>query len=249
MFTIVVDSGQSLHEIHSGKIIAAYGKQNIFDKKLNRNFIIHKSFLNGVKFHLDESLFNILEKDAIQILVLKGIYCGINSVNDNKVTVCFLEDRRKVQSNHRDQIKILMEGNKNFEGLFVKSVINAINDVPVYGTGNIFFGKKELVKDGIYFIGDSAAVIAPLAGDGIGMAMQNAKLISEIFEKQRSNGLDTLQTELKYLREWENLFKKRLLIAKTIQNIIMNNHYGKLSYYIIRTFPGLLENIISATRG
>ena len=194
-------------------------------------------------------MFNILEKDAIQILVLKGIYCGINSVNDNKVTVCFLEDRRKVQSNHRDQIKILMEGNKNFEGLFVKSVISAINDVPVYGTGNIFFGKKELVKDGIYFIGDSAAVIAPLAGDGIGMAMQNAKLISEIFEKQRSNGLDTLQTELKYLREWENLFKKRLLIAKAIQNIIMNNHYGKLSYYIIRTFPGLLENIISATRG
>ncbi len=249
MYTLVVENGQSLQKIHCGKVIAAYGKQNILDKKLNRNFAARKSSLNGVKFHLNESLFNVLKKDTIHIIVSKGIYCGINSVNDNKVTVCFLENRREIQSNTRDQIKFLTDGNKNFKSLFANGVISAINDLPVYGTGNIFFGKRELVKNGIYFIGDSSAVIAPLAGDGIGMAMQNARLISEIFEKQRSDGLDNIQTELYYIREWKKLFKKRLLIAKLIQNIIMNNHYRKFGYNIIKIFPGLLENIINATRG
>lgn len=247
--TLIVDNGQSSQEIFCDKVIAAYGKQNILDKKLNRDFTNHKSFLNGVKFHLDKSSFNVLEKDAIQIFAANGIYCGINSVGENKATVCFLGNRREVQGSPRDQIKALMDGNKNFKKLFGENIISIINDLPIYGTGNIYFGKRELVKNGIYFIGDSSAVIAPLTGDGIGMAMQSAKLISEIFEKQKSDGIDSLQTELLYIREWKKIFKKRIFIAKSIQNIIMNNHYRKISYSIIKTFPSLIANIISATRG
>ncbi len=247
--TLVVNNDQSSQTIVCNKVIAAYGKQNILDKKLNRNFVTKKSFLNGVKFHVDESLFNVLEKDAIQIFAAKGIYCGINSVDENIATVCFLENRQMTQNNPRDQIKTLMDGNKNFELIFANGFINSVNDLPVYGTGNIFLGKRELVKNGIYFIGDSSAVIAPLAGDGIGMAMQSAKLISKTFDKQRSDELDDFQTELFYKREWGRLFRKRILIAKLIQNIIMNNYFRRIGYSIIKTFPGLLESIITATRG
>lgn len=247
--TLVVDNGKSSQTILCSKVIAAYGKQNILDKKLNRNFATKKSFLNGVKFHVDESLFNGLEKNAIQIFAAKGIYCGINSVDENIVTVCFLENRSETQGNPKEQIKTLMDGNKNFELIFANGFINSVNNLPVYGTGNIFLGERELVKNGIYFIGDSSAVIAPLAGDGIGMAMQSAKLISKTFDKQRSDGFNNLQAELLYIHEWEKLFKKRLLIAKLIQNIIMNNRYRRIGFSVIKTFPGLLENIIIATRG
>ncbi len=247
--TLVVNNDQSSQTVLCNKVIAAYGKQNILDKKLNRNFVTKKSFLNGVKFHVDESLFNVLEKDAIQIFAAKGIYCGLNFVGENKATVCFLENRSETQGNPKEQIKTLMEGNKNFNLLFANGFINEVNNLPVYGTGNIFLGERELVKNGIYFIGDSSAVIAPLAGDGIGMAMQSAKLISKTFEKQRSDGIDDLLTELLYIREWKKLFKKRILIAKLIQNIIMNNYYRRIGSGIIKTFPGFLENIITATRG
>ncbi len=249
LITLVIDNGYSPQKIFCDKVIAAYGKQNILDKKLNRDFTSNKSFLNGIKFHIDESLFNVLEKDTIQIFVSKGIYCGVNFVGDKKVTVCFLENRRKIQYNPRNQIKYLMEANKNFRLLFTKEIISAIDDLPPYGTGNIYFGKKDLVREGVYFIGDSSAVIAPFAGDGIGIAMQSAKLISDIFEKQRSNNLNNIQTELFYIQEWKKLFKKRLLIAKSVQNIIMNNSFRGIGYKIIRTFPGLLGYIIRATRG
>jgi len=245
--SLVVDNGQSSQTILCSKVIAAYGKQNILDKKLNRKFVTHKSSLNGVKFHVDESLFNFLEKDTIQIFVANGIYCGVNSVGENKITLCFLENRREAQGNPKDQIKNLSNENKNFELLFANGFINEVNNVPVYG--NIFLGKRELTQNGIYFIGDSSVVIAPLAGDGIGMAMQSAKLISRTFEKQESGKLSDAQTEQYYIREWKKLFKRRILIAKMIQNIIMNNRYMKIGYSVIKTFPGLLENIINSTRG
>ena len=46
----------------------------------------------------------------------------------------------------------------------------------IFGTGNIYFGKKNLVENGIYMVGDASGIIAPLSGDGIGMAFESAKI-------------------------------------------------------------------------
>ncbi|MHB1688558.1 MAG: hypothetical protein ACYCVH_14490 [Ignavibacteriaceae bacterium] len=73
--------------------LAAYGKQNILDKTLNRSFAGQKSFLNGIKFHLPKSgLKNILPNE-IRIYVSNGIYCGVNEVDNDTITLCFLENR------------------------------------------------------------------------------------------------------------------------------------------------------------
>jgi hypothetical protein len=38
-----------------------------------------------------------------------------------------------------------------------------LNSANVYGTGNIHFGKREVVENGIIMVGDSARVIAPIS--------------------------------------------------------------------------------------
>jgi flavin-dependent dehydrogenase len=53
-------------------------------------------------------------------------------------------------------------------------------------------------------IGDSARVISPLAGDGIGMAMESAKILSEIISK---NTIDESHRENLYL-DLETILKK-----------------------------------------
>jgi flavin-dependent dehydrogenase len=247
-YTLFIDGGTSLQEIYANKIIGAYGKQNILDKYLNRSFIYNKSSLNGIKFHFDETLFNGLDKKAIQIYTSKGIYCGINYVDEKKVTVCFLENRKESKSNPREQLKTLMKTNKSFGNLFDKRAEQFINDMTIYGTGNIYFGKRELVVNGIYMIGDSAAVIAPLAGDGIGMAFQSALLIAEVFQMQRAAGMDNEETEKFYIQEWKRTFKRRLYIAKLLQDIILNNYSRKIGFLIVSNFIQLLPKIIRSTR-
>lgn len=248
-YRITIQDGFFLSEISADKVIAAYGRQNILDKKLNRMFLNNRSYLNGIKFHIDDSAFNNLEKDTIKIFTSDEIYCGINTVDENKVTVCFLEKRKSSLAHPREQLKKLMRTNKSFGNLFNESVFKVLEDLPVYGTGNIYFGNRELVKDGIYMIGDAAAVIAPLAGDGIGMAVESARLVADVFHRQRFEKLDDLETEKIYYKEWRSLFNKRISTAKAVQKIILNSYSRKIGFHLVKTFPGIIRKMIHATRG
>jgi flavin-dependent dehydrogenase len=247
-FTLIIDDGPSLQEIYSSKIIGAYGKQNILDKSLNRSFAYSKSSLNGIKFHIDECFFNGLDKNAIQIFTSRGIYCGVNYVDENKVTICFLENRKASRSNPKEQLKTLMRTNKSFGSLFNNNIEQSLSDLTLHGTGNIYFGNRELVVNGIFMIGDSAAVIAPLAGDGIGMAFQSAHLISEVFQIQRVCGMDDIETEKFYIEEWKRTFRRRLFAAKLMQNIILNNYSRKIGFFAMSNFIQLLPKMIRSTR-
>lgn len=230
-------------------VIAAYGKQNILDKKLNRNFIEKKSKINGVKYH-----FNICElpgfnKNEIHIYSADSIYCGVNAVNDNMVTVCFLEDRNKFNISSRDHLRYLISQNSGLSEIISENFERLMDINPIYGTGNIYFGNREIVKDGILMSGDAGQVIAPLAGDGISMALQNARLLTYILELKRMNNLDSKKTQLTYISLWKKEFRKRLFIASFIQKILFSKYLSVMSGRIAAIYPGIIRFMINATRG
>ncbi len=167
------------------RVIAAYGKQNILDKLLGRKYISYKSGLSGIKFHIDEKYFNDFNKDEIQIYAGDQIYCGINAVNEGMITLSFLEDRKKYHIPAKHHLLELFNKNIKFNNLFKTDLQTLLNNSTLFGTGNIYFGKKDLIENGIYMIGDAAGMIAPLTGDGIGMAFESAKLISDIFRREK----------------------------------------------------------------
>ena len=86
-------SKQHPDTISSHYVIAAYGKRNSLDSKLKRNFTSYKSNLDGIKYHVHKKYLRNVKDDQIQIFTADGIYCGVNSVSDEEVTFCFLEDR------------------------------------------------------------------------------------------------------------------------------------------------------------
>ncbi|HSP87394.1 MAG TPA: hypothetical protein VLN45_04625, partial [Ignavibacteriaceae bacterium] len=112
----------------------------------------------------------------------------------------------------------------------------------------IYFGKKNIVENGIFMIGDSGGVIAPLAGDGIGIAMQSGKLIADLFLKKRNENLSDNEMELLFKKSWYKLFSGRMRKAKIIQNIILKNFTRNSGFFIARKFPSLLSYLIESTR-
>lgn len=244
---VILSSDETL-KINSKLLIGAYGKQNILDKKLNRNFVNDKSQLNGVKFHLPVNMLNEFHAEEIRIYFDEGFYCGINQVNETEVTVCFLEFRNKSQVSPRDRLLEVIKNNHKFNILFTNAAIDFIKSANVYGTGNIYFGKRELVEDGIIMIGDSARVIAPLAGDGIGMAMENAKLIYECIDKY---GLDLSNRNIiinEYQKMYRRIFTRRLITAKTIQNIVFNNKLNGAAFRVMSALKIKPGKLIEHTR-
>jgi flavin-dependent dehydrogenase len=249
-FRLNILNGQGCNEeISSDFVIAAYGKQNILDKKLDRGFTNERSHLNGIKFHIDKKYLSLFPEDEIQIYASQGIYCGVNSVSESEVTLCFLEDRNNYSDSARSHLVSLMDRNDKFADIFNKDFLYVINEIQVYGTGNIFFGRKELVEDGIFMIGDAAGVIAPLAGDGIGMAMETAELLAGILINGSQNKLKPKILERQYVSDWKGHFKKRLFSAGIVQKLILTNNLRKAGIGLVNIFPTILPKIVQLTRG
>lgn len=232
--------------LNSKIIIAAYGRQNILDKYSGRNFYGKKSKLNGIKFHIAKAHFNNFKSEEIQVYTGRDIYCGLNAVDDKTITLCFLEKKNKIQYSPKELLLQLSRQNKKFNTLLNQDFFDSIDKLAVYGTGNIYFGKRDIVNEGIFYIGDAAGVIAPLVGDGIGMAVQSAGLVSDILIR---NKLVQGNSGAEYEKEWRNMFLRRISLAGFIQKSVLNNSFRLLSINMISLFPNALSMIIKYTRG
>lgn len=248
IFEVLCKTSDGVRTFTAKDVIAAYGKQNILDRSLQRDFISHRSGYNGIKYHINKDMMNGFADDEIRIYASHGIYCGVNCLSDTEATICFLSDKN---TNHLDpklSLNELLDKNPKFRILFVGDPVTAMQKLPVYGTGNIYFGRRNLVENGIYMIGDAARVIAPLAGDGIGMAIESGELIARVLTESKKNNLSKQSTETLYEKEWEELFSKRISVARSLQHVALNSRGGNIGGAVMEHFPLLTEKLIQWTR-
>ena len=238
-----------VQEIESKYVIAAYGKRNHLDAKLNRKFATHKSNLDGIKYHINKKFLRNVSDHQIQIYSVDGIYCGVNSVSNDEVTFCFLEDRRSQSRTPIQSMKHLAERNEKFKSLFSSRIEDAFLLNRVYGAGNICFGSRNKVENGIFMIGDAAQVIAPLAGDGISMAMDSAKLSSNLFNEKKKKNITDAELYNMYEIEWHRKFNRRLRISLFIQNVLFKKVGRRIGLGGLKFFPQALNYFIKTTRG
>ncbi|MDR3627816.1 MAG: hypothetical protein P4L45_13325, partial [Ignavibacteriaceae bacterium] len=104
-------------------------------------------------------------------------------------------------------------------------------------------------ENGIFMIGDAAGVIAPITGDGIGMAFQSAEIISQILNNVRSGKYSIKEAGNHYQTEWDSLFRKRIYISYIIQRVVLNGCGRMLSVNILNNIPKILPYFIGVTRG
>ncbi|MFA3783573.1 NAD(P)/FAD-dependent oxidoreductase [Melioribacteraceae bacterium 4301-Me] len=247
-YSVLFEYNKKLLKITAKEVIAAYGKRNVLDKHLNRKFVSSKSRLNGVKFHISKERLSSYNQNTISIFIADDIYCGINCVDDEMATICFLKNDLLRTISAREHVLYLCKQNKFFGELLQKVSEEELNKIKLYGAGDIHFGKKEIVQNGIFMIGDAARVIAPLIGDGIGCAVQNAKLLSEIINEKVKKNLKRNSTEEIYKHEWHKLFNKRFQTANLIQHILFNKKCRKAAIKLINKVPSFLTQIVKMTR-
>lgn len=247
-FNISARTEAGILNIEAKYVIASYGKQNKLDKILSRKFINNQSQLNGVKFHLNQNAFSNFKKNRIIIFSGSNVYCGLNKINGDKVTVCFLEKRKIYDEPPRAKIIRNIKSNPVLAELFANDFEQQIQSEQIYGTGNIYFGRKEKFKDGIFYIGDAAGLIAPLAGDGIAMAMESGKLAAEIIYDLKNHSRSLEKMGGIYENNWNEVFKKRITSSFWVQKILMNPFLTLTVLLLADAYPALLKRLIRITR-
>lgn len=245
-FDVVVKTATGNQVLSAKNVAAAYGRSSVLDKNLHRDFANIRSGMTGIKYHVPGRMFKEFPEDQIRMYSSRGIYCGVNRVSDNEVTLCYLtraEDRTPWES-----LRVLLERNQSFRDLFRGDPLAELESLPRYGTGNIFFGKRHLVENGVFMTGDAAGVIGPLAGDGIGMAVESGRLLAEVLLRCAKMGADKPQTERLYETEWRGRFAVRLRTAAFLQGLAINALSANAGVVLMTAFPGLLDAMIRTTR-
>jgi flavin-dependent dehydrogenase len=205
--------------------------------------------MNGIKVHVHKKYLPNVPEHEIQLYTGRNMYCGINVVDEDIVTLCFLEERTSDDVRPRERITELMKINPQFAQTISEDFEHMLSTFPIYGTGDISFDRNCLVEDGIFAIGDAAQVIAPLAGDGIGMAMQSAKLIADVLSQGRKESVSSDALSGIYIKRWKSSFRHRLRIAMEIQRLLLSRLGKKVSRLALAGFPSLLSRSIEYTRG
>jgi flavin-dependent dehydrogenase len=235
--------------IRSRWAVGAFGKSSPLEKHLRRPFAGIRTGLNGVKFHLPSPA--LAETGTDEILICHGPdgYCGINHVDGGLATICFLERHAHAERGARGWVRDLTGDNPAFARIMTPEALDAVAHAPVHGGGNIFFGKRSLVEQGIFMVGDAARVIAPLAGDGIGMALQGAQLLGRSFERDRRVSSGPGAWESRYRREWQEMFRRRVWTALVLQRTLLSAPLRRVVSSALAVAPSLVRPALTMTRG
>lgn len=226
-------------------VIGAYGKRANLDVKLDRKFIKTKSPYLAVKTHVKGSFPN----DLVALHNFEGGYCGVSKVEDDSINLCYItnfKSFKKYKDIEEFQEKVV------FNNAHLKAVFS--ETTPVFEKpltiSQISFEDKKPVENHIIMCGDTAALIHPLCGNGMSMAIRSAQIASDlIIEFFNSETLNRDTLEKQYLREWNAAFKSRLRTGHVVADFFNQPQISELMMQALKWFPGILPCIIKRTHG
>ena len=226
-------------------VIGAYGKRSSLDIKLNRQFIKRKSPYLAVKTHVKGDF----PDDVVALHNFEGGYCGVSKVENDSINLCYITDfdAFKTYKNIEEfQHKVL------YKNTFLKDIFN--NTSPVFEEpltiSQISFDNKKPIENHIIMCGDTAALIHPLCGNGMSMAIRSAQIASLLIVKYFNSETSNREAlEKQYLREWNTAFKLRLKTGHIIADLFNQPKLSEILMQGLKWFPGVLPYIIKRTHG
>ena len=225
--------------------IGAFGKRSKLDLKMNRKFIKKKSPYLAVKIHVEGNF----PENLIALHNFKGGYCGVSKVENNSINLCYITEYKSFK-----KFKTISEFQKQvvFKNKHLKKIFEETN--PVFKKpltiSQISFETKNPVENHIIMCGDTAGMIHPLCGNGMGMAISSARLASERILQFLNGEIQTREElEKQYFKDWNREFKIRLSAGHFIARLFRNQTILQIVYSILKITPFLLPKMIKFTHG
>lgn len=241
-FEVHTRSGQ---HYQSTFVIGAYGKRSNLDVELKRAFIQQRAPYLGVKAHYRGDF----PEDLVALHHFSGGYCGVSKVEDQRINICYLANfatfkKYKDLDTFRKQVIFqnprLREILQNCEMIFDKPLtISQVSFLP-----------KPTVDKHILMSGDSAGMIHPLCGNGMGMAIHSALLLSDTLLHYFNGKLpDRNAVENHYTKKWTSTFRKRLLAGRLFNTFFYKDKMLERTVNALSYTPTLLPFLIRQTHG
>lgn len=241
-FTVNTLEGE---QYFSEQVIGAYGKRSGIDQHLKRGFFQEKSPFLAVKAHYTGEF----DERTVGLYNFKGGYCGVSKIEDQKINICYLADYEsfKKHKNISAYQQAVLYQHAGLKQVFEHCTPLFENPITV---SQLAFGKKDAVVDHILMIGDTAGLIHPLCGNGMGMAIHSAKICAELLIKYLNGSIPNRELlEKQYISSWNTQFISRLRMGKVLSSLLKRETLADVAMEAIVRIPALLPLIIKKTHG
>ena len=231
--------------VQSKIVIAAFGKRSNLDVKFQRKFIQKRSPYLGVKTHVSGEF----PQEIVALHNFKGGYCGVSKVENNHINLCYITNYEAFKK-HKDIDTFQRE--VMFKNLELKTIFK--NTKPEFDKpltiSQISFETKDPIENHMIMCGDTAGMIHPLCGNGMGMAIRSSQLASELIIDYLQGKIEKRKTlEERYAKQWKKTFGLRLKVGHTIAYLFRQDWLAPKLLVLLRWFPFLVPQIIKMTHG
>ncbi|MEL6833664.1 MAG: FAD-dependent oxidoreductase [Bacteroidota bacterium] len=232
-------------EIEAALVIGAYGKRSRLDKEQERSFIQERTPYLAVKRHFAGDF----PEDLVALHNFAGGYCGVSKVEDGRINVCYLTDYQAFKSyrNIEQFESAVVSKNPHLAACFRD--FTPLFDAPLT-ISQISFADKERVHQHVLMCGDSAGMIHPLCGNGMGMAISGAELLSKLVIQYLNGDLSNRTVlENAYSEDWQRQFRRRLQAGRLFSRLFSRNQLFDRSVSLLTHIPAALPFFIRQTHG
>jgi flavin-dependent dehydrogenase len=225
--------------------VGAFGKRSNLDVQMQRDFIQRKSPYLGVKIHVSGDF----PENKVALHNFKGGYCGVSKVENNHINLCYITSFSAFKK-HKDiqtfQDRVLFK-NTALKRIFRETKPEFDRALTI---SQISFETKNPVENHLLMCGDAAGMIHPLCGNGMGMAIRSAQLVSESIISYLQGQLATREAlENAYRRQWKSNFTLRLKAGHAIAYLFRQDWLAAVLLNVLRVFPFIIPWIIRMTHG
>jgi flavin-dependent dehydrogenase len=185
-------------------------------------------------------LLRAILRGRIELHLFRGGYAGIVLQEDGSANVC-LAIRKRLLADADGRPRVLLDRLAATNPLFAERMAFAPVGLPIDSIGSVPYGYVARETEmGLWRLGDQAAVIPSLAGEGIAIAMESGALAAQAFLGGRKAS--------DFQREFAGAAARPVRIAKVIWQVAETSTGARLLAGVARNVPALARAVMAMTR-
>ncbi|MCZ6679793.1 MAG: NAD(P)/FAD-dependent oxidoreductase [Candidatus Poribacteria bacterium] len=229
---------------HARFVIGAFGKRSNLDRVLRRRFWNQHHGYVAFKAHFA----GIELQRWVELHSFAGGYCGLCHIESKKINLCLIVKESVFRSVDSDRQRLFAE--VLCTNPVLKTRLDAMHRIsPKFlSIGQICFAPKRRWERDVLMVGDAAALITPLCGDGMAMAMRSAECCVPVVADYLRGHMTTPQLKGKYLKCWADEFRSRLRWGRILQFTLFRPLLASGAVALLSRLPTLGAFLIARTR-
>jgi len=242
-FRVRVRAASGGFSLQARAVIAAHGRRSSLDRCLKRPFLGRRHPFVALKNHF----YGPPLRHGIELHGFRGGYCGIAEIENGAANVCLLARESVFRgAGVAPFLAWMRRQNPRLQEWFSRAE-------PLHGTwlsiAQVPFIRKGPVSGDLLMAGDAGALIAPLTGDGIAMALRSGRLAASSVEELLQGRLAADQLARRYAARWRRQFTARLLLARGLQSLMLRPRLLSAALRVTTGIPPLTSFLVAHTRG